>query len=96
MNTRCAKYAAALLIAAGVGAFAPADAAYAACLNGAESRRAIAAGEARPLNAVLRRERLNGEVVRAELCEGGGRRLVWQVSWLTANGKLVNKTLPAN
>jgi len=95
MKRACGRGLAALIVAAALMALAPAGSAAAACMSPAESRRAIASGEARPLNAVLRRERLNGDVVRADLCESG-QRLFYQVTVLLKNGKLVNKTLPAN
>ena len=76
----------ALLLAgpAGLGAIpAAAD----SCLSAAETRAAVASGQAVPLSSVLRsiRAAVPGDIVRQQLCELGGR-LVYLVDVYSSAG----------
>lgn len=63
-----------------------AGAAEAACLSSGEARKRVAAGEAMRLGAVA--GQVDGEVLDAKLCEGGGG-LVWRVTVMRDGGEVV-------
>lgn len=67
------------------------ETAWAACLNQNQARQAVASGQARPLGAVSRS--VGGEIVRADLCERGGR-LVYVLSVLSG-GKVTKRVVDA-
>ncbi|MXN65696.1 hypothetical protein GR183_12345 [Stappia sp. GBMRC 2046] len=67
------------------------ETAWAACLNQSQARQAVASGQARPLGAVSRS--VGGEIVRADLCEQGGR-LVYVLSVLSG-GKVTKRVVDA-
>lgn len=56
--------------------------AHARCLSGGEARQAVQAGQAQPLGAIA--GGIGGRIVRAELCERGGR-LVYELSVLAGD-----------
>ncbi|MBA5776374.1 PepSY domain-containing protein [Stappia sp. F7233] len=63
----------------------------AACLSQAEARQAVSSGQARPLGSMA--GAAGGEIVRADLCEQGGR-LVYVLSVLSG-GRVVQRVLDA-
>lgn len=84
------RQAAAAALAA-LAVLAVPQAAMAACLSPSQARAAIANGQAQPLGAIAGAVR--GEIVRAELCEQGGR-LVYRLSVLSGE-RLVTRVVDA-
>lgn len=84
------RHLAPMLLAVVLSALLPATA-NAACLSQAEARQAVASGQAKPLGSLARAA--GGEIVRADLCEQGGR-LVYVLSVLS-NGKVVQRVVDA-
>jgi uncharacterized membrane protein YkoI len=72
---------------------APADAAERRCLTKEQQRAAIASGKAVRLSVAVRAVK-RGEVVRARLCEGG-KGLVYMLTVLSRDGKVVRVTVDA-
>jgi uncharacterized membrane protein YkoI len=66
------------------------------CLSRAEQRAAIAAGQAIPLATArqMLRQRTNGELVRARLCNESGR-LIYRLTVLARDGKVRQVTVDA-
>jgi hypothetical protein len=85
---------------AGPGFAAPSDAAErprSACLDKAEQRAAVASHRAIPLALAIRSVHLRGlraEVVRADLCQRGGR-LVYVLTLLPRSGKVTRAVIDA-
>ena len=81
-----------------VGSAAPAFAAgHGECLDKAEQRAAVASHRAIPLALAIRSLRKHGrlaEVVRADLCERGGR-LVYVLTLLPRSGKVMRAVIDA-
>ncbi len=71
--------------------FAAVGSANAACLSQSQTRQAVANGQAAPLGAV--RGQVNGEIVKAQLCQQGGG-YVYRLSVLK-NGKVTTVTVNA-
>jgi hypothetical protein len=67
----------------------------ASCLSPSEARQVVAAGQAVPLSAALRRAGISGEVVRVSLCRRGAG-YVYEVAVLEPDGRLRQVTIPAN
>jgi uncharacterized membrane protein YkoI len=72
----------------------PAEADDTRCLNKEQQRAAIASGKAVRLGVALRAVKRRGEVVRARLCEGG-KGLVYMLTVLARDGKVVRVTVDA-
>jgi len=70
---------------------APADA-QGACLSRQDQRAAISSGKAIRPSAV--RQRISGKVLRMQLCQTAGG-LVWQVTTLRLNGRVLGHVLDA-
>ncbi|MCA1297544.1 PepSY domain-containing protein [Stappia indica] len=81
----------AAVVLAAVAVLAVPQAAMAACLSPSQARAAVANGQAQPLGAIAGAVR--GEIVRAELCEQGGR-LVYRLSVLSGE-RLVTRVVDA-
>lgn len=62
------------------------------CLSGSQARQAVQSGQAVQLGAIA--GRLGGEVVKAQLCQQGGR-LVYIVGVLQSNGQVVQRVVDA-
>ena len=75
------------LILAGPAGFGAIPAAADQCLSAAETRAAVANGQAVPLSSVLRaiRSAVPGDIVRQQLCDLGGR-LVYLVDVYSSAG----------
>ena len=74
-----------------------ADGARGACLSKVEQRAAVATQQAVPLSQAIRSLHARGrraEVVRAELCDRGGR-LVYLLTLLPRSGKVTRATIDA-
>jgi hypothetical protein len=67
----------------------------AACLSAAESRQAVASGQAMTLSQALQRAGISGTPVNVALCTGG-RGYIYQVSVREPNGTLRTVTIPAS
>jgi uncharacterized membrane protein YkoI len=81
-------------LAIAVMAADPAAAAERPCLNKEQQRAAIASGKAVRLAVAVRAVKRRGEVVRARLCEGG-KGLVYMLTVLSRDGKVVRVTVDA-
>jgi uncharacterized membrane protein YkoI len=73
---------------------APADAAERRCLTKEQQSAAITNGKAVRLSVAVRAVKRRGEVVRARLCEGG-KGLVYMLTVLSRDGKVVRVTVDA-
>lgn len=83
--TLCALLTAGLMLIA--------DPAWANCLSGAEARAAVQSGQAQPLRNIA--GGLGGEVVKAQLCQRGGR-LVYEVGVLQSDGQVARRVIDAS
>jgi uncharacterized membrane protein YkoI len=77
---------------AAVALLAMSQGAAAACLTPAETRRAVASGEALRLSEAA--ASVGGDIVGAELCERGSR-LVYRISVIRNGGKVVTVVVDA-
>ena len=73
---------------------APAASAADRCLTGNEQRAKTAAHAVIPLSRAMRAVRAHGEIIRARLCEHGGR-LVYVLTVLSGDGKVVEAGVDA-
>jgi len=64
------------------------------CLTGNEQRAKTAAHAVIPLSRAMRAVRAHGEVIRARLCEHGGR-LVYMLTMLSGDGKVAEAGVDA-
>ncbi len=64
------------------------------CLTGNEQRAKTAAHAVIPLSRAMRAVRAHGEIIRARLCEHGGR-LIYLLTVLARDGKVVEKGVDA-
>jgi len=76
-----------------LAATAPASAAD-HCFSRNEQKAKAAAHAVVPLSRVIRKVRPHGEVIRARLCEHGGK-LVYQLTVLGADGKVAHTSVDA-
>lgn len=81
-----------LLISAILATSLGAQAASAACLSQGQAQQAVSSGKAEPLGSVA--GSVKGEIVRAELCEEGGR-YVYRLSVLD-NGQVTTVVVDAS
>jgi outer membrane biosynthesis protein TonB len=73
---------------------APAASAADRCLTGNEQRAKTAAHAVIPLSRAMRAVRAHGEIIRARLCEHGGR-LVYVLTVLSGDGKVAEAGVDA-
>ncbi|MCY1708616.1 PepSY domain-containing protein [Pannonibacter sp. SL95] len=80
-----------IVLAALVGTSMPSSAS-AACLSQGEAQQAVSSGQAQPLGSVA--GTVQGEIVRAQLCEEGGR-YIYRLSVLE-NGQVTTVVVDAS